>query len=584
MAAERPGLGREAAAFFAAFVRFARWRAAQAVGLIGLGAALDGVGLLLLVPLLDLVLRPGGEGRFPFAHVVTRLLVVGDQTQRLLILIGAFAVLMMVRAGVLSQRDRLLNRLQMEFVEAIRARLIARIAGARWSDIAGIRHARMAQALSVEIHQIGVAAHSILLTVVAVVVLAGHCVLAVAMAPLTGAIAIGFAVLGALVSRPYLTRARDLGRAITEAHFGMTDGALSFLGGLKVAIAQGQGGLFVDEHRRVSLAAMRDRLAFAGQQSGLRAVTTALAAAIGAATVVFGVVVAHLEPSVLITLLLVLSRMSGPAQILQQGAQQVLHSLPAYGVALSLEAALGQAPPAEAGGAPLSVRPDAPIILCGVTYRHADVDDAPLENIDLTLPSGAFVGIVGPSGTGKTTFLDLVAGVLSVQTGRISVHGYDLEGPGLTVHRQRIAYVAQDSFLFDDTLRRNLDWARPGCSETEMRQALDLVGAGDLLARLGGDLDSRVGERGGLVSAGERQRLALARALLRDPAILILDEATNAIDLAGERAILERLDGLRPRTTILMVAHRNESLAFCDCLLTFPGAKMRLAPPVARAV
>jgi ATP-binding cassette subfamily C protein len=535
--------------------------------------------------MLDLVLHPVGEGRFPFAHAVARLLAVGDQTQRLLILIGAVAVLMVARAGVLSQRDRLLNRLQMEFVEAIRARLIARIAGARWSDIVRIRHARMVQALSVEIHQIGVAAHSILLTVVALAMLTAHCVLALALAPTTGAIAIGFAVLGVLISRPYLTRARSLGRAITEAHFGMTDGALSFLSGLKVAAAQGQGGAFVDEHRRVSLAAMRDRLAFAGQQSGLRAVTTASAAAIGAATVVFGVAVAHLEPPVLITLLLVLSRMSGPAQILQQGAQQVLHSLPAYGVALSLEAALGEAPPDVAEGHKPSVRPDAPILLRGVTYRHAEAADTPLKNLDLTLPSGAFVGIVGPSGTGKTTFLDLVAGVLSAEAGRISVHGYDLEGAGLAVHRPRIAYVAQDSFLFDDTIRRNLDWARPGCSETDMRQALDLVGAGDLLARLGDDLDSRVGERGGLVSAGERQRLALARALLRDPAILILDEATNAIDLAGERAILERLDRLRPRTTILMVAHRNESLAFCDCLLTFPGATMRLAPaPAVRAV
>ncbi len=193
-----------------------------------------------------------------------------------------------------------------------------------------------------------------------------------------------------------------------------------------------------------------------------------------------------------------------------------------------------------------------------------------LENVSLTIPAGAFVGVVGPSGAGKTTFLDLAAGLLPPQAGAIQVHGCELAGPRLGPHRAGLAYVAQDPFLFDDTIRRNLLWSQPGCSDAQMHEALDLAGASELLGGLEQGLDTRIGERGVLISAGERQRLALARAILRRPTLLILDEATNAIDVASERAVLEGIASLRPRTTILMVAHRRESLSLCDHLLEIP--------------
>jgi len=541
-------------AFVRAFLAFARWRAAGAAVLVALGAVLEGFGLLLLVPLLNLVLTPRGP---------TAVLGGFSEVQRLLILLTAFGILMAARGFVLSQRDRRLNVLQMAFVESIRLRLVARIAGAGWREVAGVSQARIVQALSIEIHQIGVAAHSALLAATAVAMLTGYGSLALALTPAGGAVALAFAAAAALASRPFLVRARVLGRAVTEAHFGMAEGAANFLGGLKLARAEGVQDTFVDEYRRTSEAAMRDRLAFAGQQTALRGVAAALTALTGAAVLVVGVVVLRSPPSVLIALLVVLARMSGPAQLAQQGVQQMLHSLPAYAAVRSLDAMLEPSGPAATW--PPSAVGEA-VALHAVSYRHPGSDALLLDRKSLSIPSGAFVGLVGPSGAGKTTFLDLAAGLLAPDGGWAAM------GEG----RERLAYVAQEGFLFDGSIRRNLAWGRPEADEAEMLWALKLVGADALLSRLG--LDGRVGGGGGLVSAGERQRLALARAVLRRPRLLILDEATNALDVVSERAVLTELDRLRPDMTILMVSHRAESLAFCDHLLAFP--ELVLAPSI----
>jgi ABC-type multidrug transport system fused ATPase/permease subunit len=144
-----------------------------------------------------------------------------------------------------------------------------------------------------------------------------------------------------------------------------------------------------------------------------------------------------------------------------------------------------------------------------------------------------------------------------------------LHGATLAAWRHAIAYVSQDAFLSHDTLRRNVCWMNPRASETDIWEALVCAGADALVRRMEAGLDTVVGERGTLVSGGERQRLALARAILRKPRVLVLDEATSAIDVAGEREIFARLRNLSPRPTIVVIAHRAESLALCDRQLRF---------------
>ena len=135
------------------------------------------------------------------------------------------------------------------------------------------------------------------------------------------------------------------------------------------------------------------------------------------------------------------------------------------------------------------------------------------------------------------------------------------------------ANVVQDPYLFRDTIRRNLLWANPRASDAEIWDALAIAGVDDFVASLPAGLDTVLGERGTLISGGERQRLCLARAVLRRPFLFVLDEATSAIDVPAERKIIKAMLDLKPRPTIVMIAHRDQSLDFCDRMLRLQNSR-----------
>jgi len=202
-----------------------------------------------------------------------------------------------------------------------------------------------------------------------------------------------------------------------------------------------------------------------------------------------------------------------------------------------------------------------------VSFSYAGEDQsAVIQEVDLTIKAGETTAIVGPSGAGKTTIADLVIGLIVPTHGRLLVDELRLTPDRMRSWRARIGYVAQDTFLFHETVRANLLWARPDASEEAIRQALRLAAAEDFVDAMPEGLDTVLGDRGVRLSGGERQRLALARALLREPSLLLLDEATSSLDSENEQRIQRAIEGLHGQMTILVITHRLSTIRRADVI------------------
>jgi ATP-binding cassette subfamily C protein len=566
-----PASARAGGRAFLALVRkianFAGAKGLLALVYIGLGAVFESVGLILVIPLLAVVTDHGnGQGRLQRA-IAEAFGAVGatTPTRQLSLLLGGFGLLMVVRGVVVVVRDRTVNALQIGFAEHLRDEIAVALAHAGWDRVLRLRHARILNILGTDIQRLTMASHSLLQSCIALVILLAQCILSFALSPVLALFSLALLAVGAVAMFPVLRRARDMGRHINLANLSMLDSTTQFLSGLKLALSQDLQEGFLAELRSTMRDTRTHQMRYYSRQSAGRVALTTISAVVGAAVFLVGYTVLGLSAPILIAFLLVVGRMSGPAMMIQQGFQQMAQGLPAFETIEELLHEIARDVPAT-GPVPRRVLEGA-IAFDAVTFQHPHTDEVQshgVRAIDLVILPGSVVGIAGASGAGKTTMADLLVGLLRPQTGRIAVGALPLDDATLPSWRAQLAYVSQDPFLFHDTVRRNLLWARPDAEESDLWAALTLTGADGVVRRLDGGLDSLVGERGALLSGGERQRIALARALLRRPKLLVMDEATNAIDIDGERALLERIVGMRPRPTIVIIAHRAETLALCD--------------------
>jgi HlyD family secretion protein len=217
------------------------------------------------------------------------------------------------------------------------------------------------------------------------------------------------------------------------------------------------------------------------------------------------------------------------------------------------------------------------IALKDVSFRY-QADRAPaLQEIDLRIPARAIVGLVGPNGSGKTTLMDLIAGLLAPTTGELRIDGVLLDEANRPAWRTRIAYVPQNTFIVDASIAENIAFGvcRPAIDARRLIEAIRLAQLEELVKTLPGGYEHRVGERGIVLSAGQRQRIGIARALYRDRPVLLLDEATSALDEAAEAELISTLLGLRGRCTVILIAHGSRIVRSCDVVFELENGRVR---------
>ena len=202
-----------------------------------------------------------------------------------------------------------------------------------------------------------------------------------------------------------------------------------------------------------------------------------------------------------------------------------------------------------------------------VSFRYPDGEELVLEHFDLKVPRGTNVAIVGETGAGKSTLVNLVCRFFEPTDGQVLIDGRDVrERSQLWLH-DAIGYVLQTPHLFSGSVRDNLRYGKPDATDDEILAALDLVSARGVIEKLDGGLDADVGEGGGHLSVGEKQLLSFARALLADPRILVLDEATSSVDTVTERAIQSAIETVIRGRTSFVIAHRLSTITHADVIL-----------------
>jgi len=209
----------------------------------------------------------------------------------------------------------------------------------------------------------------------------------------------------------------------------------------------------------------------------------------------------------------------------------------------------------------------------GVTFGY-DPDHPVLRDIDLTIEPNATVALVGPTGAGKTTMINLLYRFYDPQRGRITVDGRDLRDLQLRSLRRQMAIVLQDPFLFSGTIRENIRYGNPDASDEEVVAVSKAVGAHEFIEALPEGYETDVRERGGRLSMGQRQLISLARALLAEPRILIMDEATSSIDAYTELIIKQALEKVLGNRTSIVIAHRLSTVRNADLIVVLDKGRI----------
>jgi ATP-binding cassette, subfamily C, bacterial len=537
-----------------------------------LGASLtEGISISLLGPLLGLIGDPSNRaGSAPDA--AGRLMHAIGLRLSLPIILAIFVAAVLCRAVSVRKRDMVLFDLQQGFTTTLRRCLYCAIEEADWPFIAKERLSHLVKALTADVESVAAGTFFFLQIPATATVAAVQLAIALGISPLLTCAVIGCGGIVAILVSWRRGGAYQAGMRTMEARRATFDEISDFVASIKLAKSHNAE----ERHRmafEAALARQNDSMLAVNRRSADAHLLVQVAPAVILGPFVYaGVEFAHLSAPELVIMIVVFSRLMPGLMGLQQNVYSVRLMLPVFDHLRRLIARCQAArEPLVTGGADRLQLSDK-IKLSGIRFRY-DKKRGPnvLNGLDLEIAAGSVVALVGTSGAGKSTVADLIMGLQVPDAGSLTVDGQLLTGPRLAAWRRSVAYISQENFLFNQSIRANLLWSAPDASDADLRRVLALTGADCVVATMLDGLDTMVGERGARLSGGERQRLILARALLRNPALLILDEATNALDQESERAVWAVIDRLRGSTTVIVISHRLSTLRSGDHIAVFGG-------------
>ena len=538
-------------------------RTLTAVVLSLLVAATESLGILVIIPLLAIagITAAGATAPLlaPLADV-PGLSNVYAATAIFLLLVGARQLL------VYLQNTRS-TALTLDFINSLRAQLVDAVAAAGWKHLTLGRLDRQIQILTLDVNRIGETVRTGLSLTTVLMLLAGQLCIAVLLSPQFTAIGLLAILLSFLLLNRRLAEAGELGSQITDSQNSMFQTLANLMPALRNARLTGA----VDALRkrfatqaRAQVSASND---FVRHYEANRAFVQGWAAIVLAVCLLVAVEVLDLTALEILMLVLVFARIvPGMSRAIQE-TNRIAHTLPAYDHARAALATWRDRAQAQPEQVPLP-RPRQSVALDKVSVSYPGRGANALHEVSVTLRPGETLLINGPSGAGKSTVACVLSGLLEPDQGALRVDGRVIGARHRQAWSGMVGYVDQEATLFTATLGENLSWDGSNVSPQAAEPALRAAQAWDLVARLPKGLDTYVGERASRVSGGERQRIAIAREILRSPHLLILDEATSGLDEDTERRVLNNLHRLLPHLMLVVISHRSSARFKADRTIT----------------
>ncbi len=545
------------------------------VAVIILVAATEGLGLLMLVPLIE-VATGSAASSSAFAQRISDGLAQLGLSTTIVTLLMIFVALVSLRSIVERSRELRSAQLHQDLVDSLRDRCFKAIIASEWRWIAGKRSADLTSLLLADVTRAGMALNQALALVACLALVAGCTFVALALSwPMTLLAIAGGSLVG-LVLIAQRRRALHLGEGLSDANRKMQRTLQDNLAGIKLTKIIGREREQLEGFRGVNKLLRVNRLRFVRDGSNTRALLQTGAALLLAGFTYLGLAVLSVPVPELLALVLVFARMIPLLVNVHRHHEQWLNCLPAL---TDIEQTLVECKVAEDSPAntertrwPVA----SSISLEGVTLSHPGRQRPALHDVSLVLPARTTTAIIGASGAGKTTLADILVGILTPDAGALRIDGEAVDASSRRRWRHSVAYVPQDTFLFNDSIRSNLLWGALAYSDEQLAHALRRA-ACDFVFELPQGLDTLAGDGGRQFSGGERQRLALARALLEQPSLLILDEATSALDPVNEATIRKAVDTLHGDITVVLIGHRHAMLEHADQVLELADGAL-LAP------
>jgi ABC-type multidrug transport system fused ATPase/permease subunit len=542
-------------------------------------SALEGIGIFLIIPLLSIIgVFDMDMGAIPFIKSAMDKLEQWDFPVNLPAVLLVYVIL--VGGQALLQRNQFLlaTKIEQRYIRQLRVETHESLLRAKWEFFLNRRNSDYNQVLSTELNRVSNGINLLLTLISAAAFTLIQIGFAMWLSTELTSIIIISGLLLSLVSRKFVRKSAKLGKETSQLFKNYFADLSDHFNGIKDIksnlLERSHIRKFINVCSKIESNYVKAYRVYANSQFLYRFSSVVLIALFAYVSIT----VLHVAAEQLVLIVLIFTRLWPHFITIQSSLERIMSQLPAMKVLMDLQR---ESLHARESLLLHDIKPDASFSLkedisCShVSYRYdKDSSQPALNDIHITIPANQMTAIVGKSGAGKSTLVELLMGLIQPDEGTVLIDGKVLDEERRYHYRNTIGYVSQDPFLFHGSLRENLQLVVENATEVQMWEALRFSASDEFVRKLPQGLDTVIGDRGVRLSGGERQRIVLARAILRNPSILILDEATSALDSENEVLIKEAIDRLRGSMTIIVIAHRLSTIRHADQVIVLENGEV----------